>query len=384
MLLTGFDAPVEQVMYLDRHIKEAELLQAIARTNRTYARGGVEKSFGIVVDYFGVASHLKEALKEYDKQDVDGALKSLKDEIPKLRDRHRRAVDVFVSRGIEDINDTEACVRLLRDEKLRADFHVKLKQFLATLDLVLPRPEGLPYVNDAKTLAHVQARARNRYRSQERLIGKEVGEKVRKLIDDHVISLGIDPKIPPIEITAADFGQHVENERSPRAKASEMEHALRYHIRKHLDEDPTHYKKLSERLKGILKEFEGNWEKMVEALKKLVDEAKEGRKKDDSTGLDPQTQAPFFDVLQQEAVGDEKLLGAALDAMCALTVEIVDHVRQEIGIVGFWTKPQARTRLRGWIFETLDDADVFKFDRLEPLADRLMELAKANHHRLVR
>ncbi len=123
---------------------------------------------------------------------------------------------------------------------------------------------------------------------------------------------------------------------------------------------------------------------MVEALKKLVDEAKEGRKKDDSTGLDPETQAPFFDVLQQEAVGDEKLLGAALDAMCALTVEIVDHVRQEIGIVGFWTKPQARTRLRGWIFETLDDADVFKFDRLEPLADRLMELAKANHHRLVR
>ena len=44
---------------------------------------------------------------------------------------------------------------------------------------------------------------------------------------------------------------------SPRAKASEMEHALRYHIRKHLDEDPTHYQKLSERLKGILEEFEG-------------------------------------------------------------------------------------------------------------------------------
>lgn len=62
MLLTGFDAPVEQVMYLDRHIKEAELLQAIARVNRTYARGGVEKGFGIVVDYYGVARHLKDAL----------------------------------------------------------------------------------------------------------------------------------------------------------------------------------------------------------------------------------------------------------------------------------------------------------------------------------
>ncbi|MCA9525443.1 MAG: type I restriction endonuclease subunit R, partial [Myxococcales bacterium] len=210
MLLTGFDAPVEQVMYLDRHIKEAELLQAIARVNRTYAKGEVEKGFGIVVDYYGVARHLKEALAAYAAEDVEGALQSLKDEIPKLRDRHRRAVDVFTSRDIDDIANIEACVELLRDEKLRAEFHVKLKHFLTTLDLVLPRPEGLPFVNDAKTLAHIQAMARNRYRSSERLIGKEVGEKVRRLIDEHIISLGIDPKISPREITADDFDDHVD------------------------------------------------------------------------------------------------------------------------------------------------------------------------------
>jgi len=381
MLLTGFDAPVEQVMYLDRHIKEAELLQAVARVNRTYAKGDVEKGVGIVVDYYGVARHLKEALAAYAAEDIEGALQSLKDEIPKLRDRHRRAVDLFTPR---DIADTEACVELLRDEKLRAEFHVKLKQFLATLDLVLPRPEGLPFVHDAKTLAHIQARARHRYRSDERLIGKEVGEKVRKLIDEHIISLGIDPKIPPVEITADDFERRVDTERSPRAKASEMEHALRYHIRKHLDEDPAHYEKLSDRLKGILKEFEGRWDEMVATLKQLVAEAKAGRKKDDTTGLDPETQAPFFDLLKQEAVGDEKLEGDALDRMCALTVELVDHIKQEIGIVGFWTRAPARDALRSWIFRTLDDADVLAFGRLDAVADKLLELAKANHHRLVR
>jgi len=386
MLLTGFDAPVEQVMYLDRHIKEAELLQAIARVNRTH---GDKKKAGIVVDYYGVASHLKDALKAYSAEDVEGVLQSLKDEIPKLRDRHRRAVDVFTSRDIDNPcsgtpADTEACVQLLRDEKLRAEFHVKLKHFLATLDLVLPRPEGLPYANDAKALAHIQARARNRYRSSERLIGKEVGEKVRKLIDEHVISLGIDPKIPPIEITSAQFDDHVDKERSPRAKASEMEHALRYHIRKHLDEDPTHYEKLSERLRGILQEFEGRWDELADALKKLVQEAERGRQKDDTTGLDPETQAPFFDLLKHEAVGKEKLEGDQLDAFCALTVELVDHVQQEIGIVGFWSRAQAREALRSWIFMTLDDADVLPFDRLDAVSDKLMELAKANHHRLVR
>ncbi|PSQ91286.1 MAG: restriction endonuclease subunit R, partial [Proteobacteria bacterium SW_6_67_9] len=62
MLLTGFDAPIEAVMYLDRPIREAELLQAVARVNRT----GHGKQSGIVVDYYGVANHLEEALAAYD------------------------------------------------------------------------------------------------------------------------------------------------------------------------------------------------------------------------------------------------------------------------------------------------------------------------------
>ena len=84
MLLTGFDAPIEGVMYLDRPIREAELLQAVARVNRT----GHGKQHGIVVDYYGVANHLKEALAAYSDEDVDGALQSIKDELPLLRDRH--------------------------------------------------------------------------------------------------------------------------------------------------------------------------------------------------------------------------------------------------------------------------------------------------------
>jgi type I restriction enzyme R subunit len=105
MLLTGFDAPIEGVMYLDRPIREAELLQAIARVNRP----GFGKQAGIVVDYYGVARHLKEALAAYSDEDVQGALQNLKDEVPILRDRHARVVNVFRSRGIEALDDAEAC-----------------------------------------------------------------------------------------------------------------------------------------------------------------------------------------------------------------------------------------------------------------------------------
>jgi hypothetical protein len=99
MLLTGFDAPIEQVIYLDRPIKEAELLQAIARTNRT--RPGKQR--GLVVDYFGVANHLEEALAAYDADDAAdtlGALRSVADEIDTLRPKRNRLWMIFTDHGV--------------------------------------------------------------------------------------------------------------------------------------------------------------------------------------------------------------------------------------------------------------------------------------------
>jgi type I restriction enzyme R subunit len=379
MLITGFNAPVEQVMYLDRPIREAELLQAIARVNRTYPK----KSAGIVVDYYGVARHLKAALQAYSAEDVEGMLRSLKDEIPKLRDRHARALRFFADHGIPDIADEEACVDLLRDERLRAEFLVKLKQFLVTLDLVLPRPEALPYVSDAKRLTGIQLRARNRYRGGERPIGKDVGEKVRKLIDEHLVSRGIDPTIPPISILDAEFADHVEAERTPRAKASEMEHALRYHIRKHLDEDPEHYNKLSERLDEILAQFKDNWDALVDALKEFVAEVEAGRQSDD-TGLDPQTQAPFLGILKQAYAGDGEVAAKDMKRLCSITVELVDHVQQEVRLVGFLKNAHAQEVLHKWVVRFLDDHDLLEWDKLPEVADRVVELAKVNHERLTR
>lgn len=379
MLLTGFDAPIEGVMYLDRPIREAELLQAIARVNRT----GHGKEAGIVVDYYGVARHLKEALAAYAPEDVEGALRSLADEIPKLRDRHARVKALFTGRGIDPGRETEAAVALLEDERLRAEFAVKLKQFLATLDLVLPRPEALPYVEDAAKLGEIYARARSRYREGLPELSKAIGRKVQRLIDQHVISLGIDPKIPPITITDAQFAEHVEQQVSPRAKASEMEHALRHHIRKHLDEDPVHYRKLSERLEEVLEKLGEDWDQLVLVLRDLIDEVHRGRQKDETLGLDPRTEAPFFDLLEQEQAKEGPARGMDGRRLAALTVELVEEIRHAVSVVDFWKSPARQRELHGLIFLFLDDNGLVDFDRAEEVADRLVELTRANHHRLV-
>ena len=379
MLLTGFDAPIEGVMYLDRPIREAELLQAIARVNRT----NDGKTAGILVDYYGVARHLKEALSAYSAEDIEGALQSLADEIPKLRDRHTRVMGIFQSRGVEPIDDREGAVELLEDERLRAEFRVKLKQFLATLDLVLPRPEGLPFVRHAAVLGEIYTRARNRYREGLPELSKSIGRKVQHLIDVHVISLGIDPKIPPISISDAKFADHVSRNISDRAKASEMEHATRSHIKKNIDEDPVYYQGLSDRLDEILQAFGDDWKQLVFALADFVEEARKGRRKDDDLGLDPELHAPFFDLLKQEREKESPVRGADKKWLAKHAVDLVERVvRPAVNVVAFWNNGPRQEELRGQIFMFLDENEIVNFDRADSLADRLMELAKANDRKL--
>jgi type I restriction enzyme R subunit len=154
MRLTGFDAPVEQVLYLDRKIVAHDLLQAIARVNRTSGK----KRCGYVVDYVGVARHLHEALSDYDEEDTRGALIDISIELPKLLDRRARAVAVFTNLGITDLKtQVPACVELLADLKIRADFINKLRAFYDQLNMLEHRPEVPGDVfRDAKLLGFYQ------------------------------------------------------------------------------------------------------------------------------------------------------------------------------------------------------------------------------------
>lgn len=378
MLLTGFDAPIEQVMYLDNKMKEHELLQAIARVNRTHH----EKGYGLIVDYYGVGNHLKEALEIYTSEDIDGALTSIKDELPKLADRHQRCLNLFHNKGIPDIIDVDACVDLLRDEKLRAEFIVKFKQFLESLDIIMPRPEATPYLRDAKILGFICRVAMNLYRDKQMNI-MGIGRKVRDLIDKYIDATDAKQLVEPISILNVDFAKAIERHVSPKAKASEMEHAARSHISKNYNQDPIHYKKLSARLQDILNAFTDNWEENIELLRPFVKEIQDGRKKDE-TGLDPERELPFYDIIIDEmGVEISSLTDAENQNLLNLMIEMVEHIAQEIKVVDFWRNLQARNLLKGWLVKYLDHNNLIAFDKCEKVADQLVELANFRHSKLV-
>lgn len=105
------------------------------------------------MNYYGV--RIPAALAVYDTDDIKSAWFDLREELPKLRDRHQRVINLFTEHSCA-INDLDSWVDLLRDEKLRVKFTTALKDFYTTLETILPRPEALPYVKAAKQLGLIK------------------------------------------------------------------------------------------------------------------------------------------------------------------------------------------------------------------------------------
>lgn len=391
MLLTGFDAPINQTLYVDRFLEGHDLLQAIARVNRNYEA----KRVGRVVDFYGVAWHLGEALRVYsvdDRNEIKGGLTTIQDDLNKLEQRHKRTLQVFVDNGLTDIFETDDCVHLLGDEKIRARFIEELTVFLSVLNSLRFRPESRQYLSDARQLGFINKSAANLYRDNSLEINiSDCGDQVRELIDKYVISRGINPEIEPVDILHADFEKEVEKQNSDRSKAAAMEHAAKSHISKKMDEDPVLYQEFSARIRQILTEFADNWQEQKDAFIALIEELRSAANQTIG-GLSPYTQVPFFRTIIKHAGKKAKTLtDSELADFTALTVEIVDHVRQEIRAANFWGQPGRPERLRAWISTLIrawvrkhpSETDTLTRDVVAKLADDLLAQARSKHTALI-
>ena len=260
-LLTGFDAPVEQVMYLDKRLREHTLLQAIARTNRTFPR----KNFGLVVDYAGVGRELAEALVMFDKEDLEGIFgtEDVKKELVNLAYWHKETLKFFenVKRsGVRPEEILQRCMETLEPEDVRARFDMAFRELSKSIDLLMPDPAVSPYIEDFKFLGAIREGARNLYRD-DRLSLEDCSKKVETLIHAHIADTGIDEILEPISITAPDFIEKVEAKGSARAKASHIEYAIKQTILEKISEDPVFYGSLKDKLESLIAEKTGKKEK---------------------------------------------------------------------------------------------------------------------------
>lgn len=399
MLLTGFDAPIEQVMYIDKKITEHTLLQAIARTNRV-KKG---KQRGYVVDYIGLTEYLSEALTFYassdEQQELAQGLKNISSEMPVLEERYQRLLQLFSAHNIGFIREfvegklpnveadaavVHEAVKLLKDEKIRADFDVYLKKFLSSMDIVLPNAAAQPYRIPAKRFGYLLSVTKERYKDTSLNLG-DAGQKVKDLINEHLISLGINPKVPPVELLSEHFIENLNKNAgdNAEAKASEMEHAIRRHCTVHHDEDPAFYKSLSEKVEKLIDQYQDQWEKLAEELTKLRAEAIAGRQQGEE-GMTKEA-TTFYQHIVNEAFPDGSIPAKAKVVMKALMQSIVDTLQESIGSIDFWKNADKQKKTRSEIKTALMLTDIheLKVNR-ERIAIEIMKLAKNRHDELVK
>ncbi|MFJ8742366.1 type I restriction endonuclease subunit R [Embleya sp. NPDC127516] len=370
MLLTGFDAPIEQVLYIDRSLKQAELLQAVARVNRP----AKDKKCGYVVDYFGVANHLTEALKAYAADDVDGVLVDLREEAARLDAMRRRLRAVFTDPGVTPSGTTlEDCVLLLADGARFDRFEAELKRFLTTIDVILPEPTVRPYLKDATLYAEIALRAKRRFRVDGgEFDPAQYGAKVRQLLDDHLLSLGIEQKLPPVSLTADDFEEKVAALPSARTRASEMEHAVRDHIEINRGRDPRYYKLLSQRLEEILRDYAENWEQQAALLADLIAELRAERPAQDDP-LSPVERA-MYGVLLEETARDGVVAPETDKWLCDISTGVYTIAQKVTHRRDFWRSLVDQEDFRRQIVQWLITKDAAALDKVDSLANQLAEV----------
>lgn len=370
MLLTGFDAPVAQVMYIDRKLQDHTLMQAIARVNRNY-KG---KQCGFVMDYYGLAERLKEAIDQFSSEDVEGTYQTLKDEIPKLKAMHTRTMSFF--KGVQS-NDVDDYLLVLKDEDVRSSFEIAFRKFAKQMDVILPDAAARPFIADLKLLGKVHHAARNRYRDPGLDIS-DAGEKVRQLVDEHIISTGVNPKIPPVDLLAANFKESLEKIKSSESRASEIESAIKDVIDVRLDEDPEYYKSLSLRLKDIIEKNAGKWEEQVQLLLELRDNIESDHKKAaDDLGL-TETELAFYNILMAEVTSaqDGIVSDNAHEEIKYTTQALVAMFDEATQIVDFFNKPDEVKRMKKEIKRAVLDTTFGEKSIVNVVQERFMDLGK--------
>ena len=198
MLLTGFDAPVEQALYLDRGLQEHGLLQAVARVNRPFSHehDGVatEKRYGLVVDYYGVSRNLEAALQAFDLSDVVGTMRELDEDPTAALEAAVVAAEAhFKGRDLDDVWD---CIAVFApdantDGNFKVDvyerFNADYREFSRLMDRAIPNPKALPYAGRLARLTEIRAYARAHFLQEDvRLNWTDIGAKVKKLIDERI------------------------------------------------------------------------------------------------------------------------------------------------------------------------------------------------------
>lgn len=284
-LLTGFDAPNEHVMYLDKPLREHGLLQAVARTNRTCSikrpnGSTVDKPHGRIVDYIGVTQHLDDALSSYRADDVQNALRDLdllRRDLRKTHAEFKRQLRLLGLDGMDEKAAAYAIEKLVADGREDDWFELQRlgRHFVRTYGDLSPDPGILDFTEDMKWAATCLRLAQQAITKDESLDHLTYSGKIRDMLEEHVRATGLTTTVRLRNITDPEFKDDFQTEGKSEEelheafvrKAAELKRVTRELV----DKNPAQYGRFSERVLEIIRRFEEGQIAAAEGLKDFED-----------------------------------------------------------------------------------------------------------------
>ena len=283
-LLTGFDAPRNTVLYIDKILKGHNILQAIARVNRLFDG----KDHGLVIDYRGIFGELNEAMQTYSELDgfeadeIEGTFTDVREEIEKLPELHTNVWAVFS--GVVNKTDTEALQQHLRPEDVRQRFYDALNAFSKTLQLALSNVDFqletsekkiAVYLTDLKFFRNLRVAVKNRY--NESIDYSEYEDQIRNMVNKYVGASEVERIAEPVNIfEVEDFDTELGKVEGDAAKADFISSRMKKTCTEKMDEDPVLFDALSKMIEDAIAAYlsgrisEGQYlERMLEIWKEL-------------------------------------------------------------------------------------------------------------------
>lgn len=342
-LLTGFDAPRASTLYLDKQIKEHNLLQAIARVNRLCDG----KDYGYIVDYRGLLGELDKALtmyqeaglEEFNEEDIKSSVYYIDTEINNMFKAYEDLKELF--KDIKNKNDLEEYEILLEDEKIRKDFYNKLCKFGSMLGIILPSDQAYYKVGKEKiselrkALAFYQKlRATVKLRYSETIDHKEYEAKMQKLLDNYVVAKEMMRITEPVDITDAEnFDKELEKMGTDRGKADAIRTRLTRTISEKSKADPAYYKKFSTRIEETIEEYRNRRITDSEYLQKMQDIKEDFRKGNSGisypTNITTENSRAFYGVIYDKLIPRMKE-NANIEEIGEITLTIQREIESKI------------------------------------------------------
>ena len=358
-LLTGFDAPILQCMYLDKPMKNHTLLQAICRTNRTYNEN---KKCGLIVDFVGVFEDVAKSLA-FDEESVKTIIKNM-DEIKALIPTFMDECLQFfpgVDRTIGGWEGLTAAQQCLKEEGVKTNFARHFARLAKAWEIISPNEFLAPYSNDYTWLAQVYQSVRPI--SGGNLIWTLLGAKTIEIIHNNIDTIDIGTPLEDLVIDADIINSVLDDEKKRQKKIVEVEKMLKIRLGEHKG-DPK-FKKFAEKLDELRERMEQSLISSIDFLKQLLQMAREllEAEKEIEKPLDKRAQAraALTDLFQSIKSDDTPII--VEQVVNDIDNEVVNIIRQfNDAFQSVTARREIKKKLRSilWIKYQIKDNDVFE------------------------